>query len=201
MAEKLCERLGMSAPSYWQIDPAGMEVAFAGLLMTARDFARLGELYRNGGTLDGRLDGVAIVPQAWVRQSVTPDAPHLAPGGPIVGDHAFGFGYAYQWWIPAGNPQEYSAIGVYNQFVYVDEARGCTIVKLSANRAYGTSHDEATNREHETIALLRGIAAAACWAWRQSAIRNVTEPVNRAPTAAVTSAGNSGFARNFVSTS
>ena len=71
-------------------------------------------------------------------------------------------GYAYEWWIPAGNAQEYSAIGVCNQFVYVDEARGCTIVKLWSNRAYGTSSDEATNHEHETIALLRGIAAPAC---------------------------------------
>jgi hypothetical protein len=32
------------------------------------------------------------------------------------------------------------------------------IVKLSANRAYGTSSDEATNREDETIEFLRAIA-------------------------------------------
>ena len=32
------------------------------------------------------------------------------------------------------------------------------IVKLSANRAYGTSPEEATNREEETIVLLRAIA-------------------------------------------
>jgi hypothetical protein len=33
------------------------------------------------------------------------------------------------------------------------------IVKLSANRVYGTSTDEATNREMETIAFLRTVAA------------------------------------------
>ncbi len=32
------------------------------------------------------------------------------------------------------------------------------IVKLSANRAYGTSPEEETNREEETIVLLRAIA-------------------------------------------
>jgi hypothetical protein len=34
-----------------------------------------------------------------------------------------------------------------------------TIVKLSANPAYGTSMDEETNREMENIAFLRAIAA------------------------------------------
>jgi hypothetical protein len=34
------------------------------------------------------------------------------------------------------------------------------IVKLSANRAYGTSPDEESNREEETIELVRAIARA-----------------------------------------
>jgi CubicO group peptidase (beta-lactamase class C family) len=69
-------------------------------------------------------------------------------------------GYGYQWWIPAGDRGEFSAIGVYNQFVFVDPSRGVVIVKLSANRRYGTSPDEATNREMETIEFLRAVAAA-----------------------------------------
>jgi hypothetical protein len=36
-----------------------------------------------------------------------------------------------------------------------------TIVKLSANRAYGTAMDEATNREIETIAFSRAVARQA----------------------------------------
>ncbi|MDX6231412.1 MAG: hypothetical protein QOH68_363 [Nocardioidaceae bacterium] len=156
MQEKLCEPLGMSAPSYWLVDGTGMEVAFAGLNMTARDFARLGELYRN----DGVLDGHQIVPAAWTQMSTTTGAPHLEPGQPIVGDHHFGLGYGYQWWIPAGTDGEFSAIGVYNQFVYVDPSRNRVIVKLSANRAYGTTPDESTNREHETVEFLRALARA-----------------------------------------
>jgi CubicO group peptidase (beta-lactamase class C family) len=156
MQEKLCEPLGMSAPSYWLVDGAGMEVAFAGLNMTARDFARLGELYRN----DGVLDGHQVVPAAWTKMSTVTGAPHLEPGQPIVGDHHFGLGYGYQWWIPAGSDGEFSAIGVYNQFVYVDPSRNRVIVKLSANRAYGTTPDESTNREHETVEFLRALARA-----------------------------------------
>ncbi|HEY3018539.1 MAG TPA: serine hydrolase domain-containing protein [Solirubrobacteraceae bacterium] len=154
MQEKLVEPLGMTAPGYWVLDSAGREMAFAGVNLTARDFAKLGELYRN----DGVYNGTQVVPAAWVRASVTPDAPHLIAGRPILADHPLPLGYGYQWWLPDGDRGEFSAIGVYNQFVYVDPSRGVVIVKLSANRAYGTTPDESTNRDIETIAFLRAIA-------------------------------------------
>ncbi|MEV6559938.1 serine hydrolase [Nocardia sp. NPDC051756] len=156
MREKLCEPLGSTSPGYWLLDGAGREAAFGGLNLTARDFAKLGELYRN----DGRWQGEQIVPQAWVRDSVRADAAHLAPGRPIVGTHPIDFGYGYQWWLPASTRGEFCAIGVYNQFVYVDPTAEVVIVKLSANRAYGTIADESVNREIETMAFFRAIVAA-----------------------------------------
>lgn len=153
MHDRVFQPLGMTSPGHWLVDSKGMEVAFAGLAMTARDYARLGELYRNDGVWDGRQ----IVPASWVQQSVRPDSEHLEPGRPIVGTHPFGFGYGYQWWIPDGTRGEFTAIGVYNQFIYVDPLSHSVIVKLSANRAYGTSDQERTNRESETLAFLRAI--------------------------------------------
>ncbi|MEE1808284.1 hypothetical protein [Streptomyces sp. BE133] len=94
-----------------------------------------------------------------MRDSVTATAPHLRPGRPLVGgQQADGGGYHYQWWLPAGDRGEFSAVGVYNQFVYVDPVSRTTIVKFSAGRRYGTSSDEATSGEEETIAFLRAIA-------------------------------------------
>lgn len=156
MLQKLVEPLGFEADSYWLVDDTGMEMAFAGLNMTARDFAKLGELYRN----HGRWSGAQIVSKNWVRTSVRADAPYLQPGMPILADHPLDLGYGYQWWLPAGDRGEFSAIGIYNQLVYVDPSRDVTIVKLSANPAYGTSMDESTNREMENIAFLRAIAAS-----------------------------------------
>lgn len=156
MHEKLVEPLGFESDAYWLVDGTGMEMAFAGLNMTARDFAKLGELYRNKGQWNGRQ----IVPEEWVSASVSADAPHLQPGQPILADHPLDLGYGYQWWLPNGDRGEFSAIGIYNQLVYVDPSRGVTIVKLSANPAYGTTMDESTNREMENIAFLRAIAAA-----------------------------------------
>jgi CubicO group peptidase (beta-lactamase class C family) len=154
MREELCVPLGMESPGYWLVDSKCREMAYAGLNLTARDFAKLGELYRNGGRWGERQ----IVPADWVLASTRIETPRLAPGKPIVGDHAFPLGYGYQWWLPDGNRGEFSAIGVYNQYVYVDPSRGVVIVKLSANPAYGTSKGEETNKDIENIEVLRAIA-------------------------------------------
>ena len=155
MQEKLWHPLGMEADGYWILDSTGMEHTYGGLNAIARDYAKIGELYR----LNGKWHGNQIVSEAWVKASVTPDAPHLMPGNTGLSDSVFGYGY--QWWVPEGNEGEYSAIGVYNQFVYVNPTRRVVIVKLSANRRYGSTNDEAGYRELESIELMRAIAAAA----------------------------------------
>lgn len=152
MTEKLWHPLGMESEAHWLLDDEGMEMAFGGLNATARDYAKLGELYRLGGRWNGRQ----LVPEAWVGASVTPDAPHLTPEAKA--DDPFPVGYGYQWWIPAGDEGEYSAIGVYNQFIFVNPTRGVVIVKLSAFSDYATSLEEDAYREVETIELFRAIA-------------------------------------------
>ena len=154
MQEKLCEPLGMESEGYWLVDDAGMEMVLGGLNLTARDYAKIGELYRNKGT----WNGVQIVQQDWVESSVKPDSAHLEVGSVVVGGHVLPLGYGYQWWVPEGDSGEFSAIGVYNQFVYVDPSRDVVIVKLTANPTYGTTTEESENQEMETIEFLRAIA-------------------------------------------
>jgi CubicO group peptidase (beta-lactamase class C family) len=154
MQEKLCEPLGMESPGYWLLDDRGRELAFGGLLLTARDFAKLGELYRNGGVWRGHQ----VVPASYVVDSIKVNAPHLAPGKPVIGDHTLPIGYGYQWWLPDGDGGEFTALGVYNQFVFVDPARGVVIVKLSANPVYGTTAGEETNKDFHNISALRAIS-------------------------------------------
>ena len=147
--EKLWEPLGMERDAYWITDDSGMEMSAGGLQVTARDFAKLGQLYLQGGEWQGRQ----IIPARWVHDSVTPDAPHIMPGL----DPAYPVGYGYQWWIPQGDEGEYSAIGVYNQFIYVNPAKRIVIVKLSANSGYGLTDDDSSWRELETFELFRAI--------------------------------------------
>jgi hypothetical protein len=47
-------------------------------------------------------------------------------------------GYGYQWWAP-DDSGAFCAIGVYNQFVWVDPASHTVIAKSSAFQRYGSS--------------------------------------------------------------
>lgn len=153
MQEKLWHPLGAEHDADWVHDSEGREIAAWGLNSTARDFAKLGELYR----LKGRWGGAQLLPAHWVEASVTPDAPHLMPGDNPQSNRVLGYGY--QWWIPGGQ-SDYTAIGVYNQFLYVNPESGVVIVKLSAYSDYGVTHDEKAYRELESIEFFRQVTAA-----------------------------------------
>ncbi|MFT4852892.1 MAG: CubicO group peptidase (beta-lactamase class C family) [Candidatus Pseudothioglobus sp.] len=149
ITDKLWHPLGMESDAYWLVDDENVEMAFGGLNATARDYAKLGELHR----LNGAWQGKQIVSASWVAAATTPDAPHLLPGV----NKDFPLGYGYQWWVPETSEGEYSAIGVYNQFIYVNPTRDLVIVKLSAFSDYALSLDESSYRELETIAFFRAI--------------------------------------------
>ena len=74
LESKLWHPLGMESDAYWLTDDLGVELAFFGLNATARDYAKLGELFRN----QGKWGDVQIVSGDWVHASTTPDAPHLS---------------------------------------------------------------------------------------------------------------------------
>ena len=150
MQEMLWHPMGAQDSGYWILDSKNMEMAYAGFNATARDYAKLGELYRLGGKINGKQ----IIPRDWVKASVKPDAPHLMPGDNPLSD--FPLGYGYQWWVPDLSG-DFSAIGVYNQFIYVSPKSNMVIVKLSANSIYGTSEALSTLSELEAIEFFKTI--------------------------------------------
>ena len=151
MQEMLWDPIGAEDNAYWLLDSENMEVAYGGLNATARDYAKLGELYR----LRGRMNNKQIIPEKWIDESVRPDAPHLMPGENSMSDYPLGYGY--QWWIP-DESGDYMAIGVYNQFIYVSPKNNSVVVQLAANKIYGVDAIETTVSEFESIAFLRTLA-------------------------------------------
>jgi hypothetical protein len=135
-----------------QMAPRQVEVADRwdedgeGLAHTLSDYARLGVLYLSGGVSNGRR----IVPEDWVKASVTPDAPHVAP-------RPGAWGYGFQWWVPDSSGA-YAAIGVYNQLVWIDPASRTVIAKTSAFRRYAADLQPQSYRIADHFALFRAIA-------------------------------------------
>lgn len=141
MAEHLLGQTGAYGAPHYITDGYGVAFVLGGLNLTLRDYAGLGELFRNHGRIGERR----ILPEAWVVESTTPSA-NSAPGAER---------YGYQWWMPAdAAPREYMAQGVYGQYIYVNEPAGLVVAVTGADlnfRAPGAFED--------SVAMFRALAA------------------------------------------
>ncbi len=87
----------------WDTDAKGMAIGGWGLQLTARDMAKLGYLYLQQGTWDGKQ----IVPRAWVEEATRQ---HTTTDGSL--------GYGYQWWTYP-TLDAYAALGRSGQTIFV----------------------------------------------------------------------------------
>ena len=147
LQEKLWQPLGMERDAIWAVDgydENAMEIAFCCLSVTVRDYAKLGRLYLN----QGQWQGNNLLPENWVPQATRPGSPHLEPG---ASPHDYGpRGYQYQWWMPADYEDEYMAVGIWGQYIYVSEPDNLIIVKTSVDPDF-------TPNVAENIAFFRGV--------------------------------------------
>lgn len=150
--EKLWSRLGAESDVKMLVDAVGEPLVYGGVNIRLRDMARFGKLYLNEGR---NFAGEQLVPASWVKASTTPDAPMLMP----MADNpqsSSGFGYKYQWWIPfTPDGDDFAAIGIYGQFVYVNPKRNVVIAKTSSYLDY-TKDGGWMN--HETLVAMQAIA-------------------------------------------
>ncbi len=131
LSETILRPMGMEADAYYITDGFGTAFVLGGLNLRTRDYARFGLLMAQ----NGRLNGVKIVPADWIAQSTNNSAP-----GPYAGDRGTDngqLGYGYQWWLPANaTAGEFFAIGVYGQYIYVNQAENVVIAVNGADRNF-----------------------------------------------------------------
>lgn len=143
MSEKLWKPAGMESDAYWIMDgpdSVGREFYGAGLNATARDHARFGLMFLNGGVADGKQ----VVPAEWVKEATVPDEGYepIAPGE--------GLGYQYQWWTFADS-DAYAAMGLHHQYIYIDPKNDLVIVKVSHT-------PEPVGRDAENVGFFNQVA-------------------------------------------
>ncbi len=155
MQEKLWQPMGAESDAYWVTDSHNMEMALGGLNAIARDYGRFGQLALQGGQRDGQT----IIPAQGMQDSLKTDAAHLkAKEDERSLDN---WGYGYQWWMPPETPEHpgiFMAVGIYDQYIYIDRQRELVIVKLSGNPHYT---DDNYDSLPKTLALFRAIATTA----------------------------------------
>jgi len=119
LQEKLWTPLGMEYDASWSTDRKkdGLEKTFCCLNACARDFAKIGRLYKNKGNWNGKQ----IVSQQWVETSTKLDTSE--------GSAQY---YQCQWWLPRPN-EDFMAQGILGQYIYVNPTKDLIIVRLGKN--------------------------------------------------------------------
>ena len=148
--EKIWSQIGMQDDAFYLTDKQEVEMSLGGLNVTLRDMAKFGQLYLNKGNWNGKQ----VVPAEWVSNSTVPLGKHVQPnaGDQFTSD---AWGYGYQWWIPGPGVSDYTAHGIYNQFIYVNPESGVVIAKTSSNFNF-IEERQYTKDAH--IAIFRAIA-------------------------------------------
>ncbi|RJF74330.1 serine hydrolase domain-containing protein [Rhodopseudomonas palustris] len=137
VSELLWRPLGAEQPASITLDRGGLARTTGGFSMTARDFARLGQLLQGGGARDGR----PVVPPAWVDDLwrngdraawKTGEWQKLFPYRRMS--------YRGGWYVVDDEPAMMFAMGIHGQNLFVDPTHRLVIAKLSSQ---GTPVDTA----------------------------------------------------------
>jgi CubicO group peptidase (beta-lactamase class C family) len=124
-SEKLWKPLGAEFSARWSLDHYdGQEKSFCCFYSTARDFARLGQLFLDSGNWKGHQ----IVSKKWVVESTRP-APLLDEDGKPNES------YGYQWWLTQyGGHRIFYARGLSGQYIVVIPDQRIVMVRLGHKR-------------------------------------------------------------------
>lgn len=148
LADRLWRHIGSRGAANVTVDRAGTARAAGGLSVTVRDLARFGQMMLDGGTAGGRQ----VVPERWI-DDIRRNGDRQAW---LTGDFAglFGRGRYRSCWYDTGDDHgSLAAIGIHEQWIWIDPVRRVVLVKLSSRPE--PSHDPSTMREKS---MLRQIA-------------------------------------------
>ena len=147
LSEKIWNKVGSKSELYYLTDGDGVSFALGGLNLTTRDYARFGQLFLN----NGKWNGEQIIPQDWVKESISVSAPPPA-------DKDDPLQYGYQWWMPPATDDEYFAVGIYGQYIYINPKANMMVVKTAADRNFRADGQKGKIFKLENIAMFRAMA-------------------------------------------
>ena len=109
--------IGAQSQAKWNVDHVGgIEKTFCCFNATARDFARVGQLFVNNG--QASIGGASIISSSYLKRMSNPES-----------TLEYGWGYSAQLWLPY--PDSYLLLGLHGQYIYVQPKEHVVIVKLS----------------------------------------------------------------------
>lgn len=130
LSEYVWAKIGAQQDLVMGVDQFGTGMFDGGLNATARDLARFGHIYVNGGRA---LTGKQVVSQEWVDDTFRQSAELFDAFAKSQGDNMMPGGrYRNQIWFPNGQTNVAVALGIHGQMIYMDPATKLVGVKLSS---------------------------------------------------------------------
>jgi CubicO group peptidase (beta-lactamase class C family) len=125
LEEKIWHPIGAEYDASWSLDSRdGQEFVASGLNATARDLAKFGQLFLNGGKWGDRQ----VVPAGWARASASIDSSRAEPDI----SNWWKMQHHFYWWHPLQPPHgDFYADGSNGERIYVDPATRTVIVQLA----------------------------------------------------------------------
>jgi len=129
LAQHLWSKLGTYHDGAIVVDRAYMAVATGGMTSTLRDAALFGELIRNYGVARGER----LVPAAWIDQTLAlNDADRLRYRNNTLYQNEDWHYYKNMWWILDADREEYAAVGIHGQVIYINRAADTVVAQFSS---------------------------------------------------------------------
>ena len=143
VSEKVFAPLGMRSGT-WLLDRrGGKALGYCCLQVTLEDYAKLGQLYLQGGVVGTER----VVPSGWPAFVSTPPQASHEPPEDTLGP----FGYGHHFWLPGQRRGEYMMAGYNGQIVWIDPERDVVIAMTSADPDFAA-------KKPEWIAMFRALA-------------------------------------------
>jgi len=137
---RLWSKLGMEQDAAIQIDAQSTVFGGGGLMASARDMARFGEMMRLGGKWKGKQ----VVPAAAIAD--------IVKGGgkaEFARSNAYptlpGWSYRNQWWVSHNEHRAYMARGIHGQAIYIDPKAHMVIARVASHPLAGNVNFDPTS--------------------------------------------------------
>jgi len=141
---KLFKPLGITIYQ-WQYTPQGVANTAGGLQMRSLDYAKFGQLYKNGGSWAGKQ----LIPQGWVKKSFTKQ---MALPANVVGEGFYGYLFWNKTYVVNNKPYETyycSGNGGNKIFVFTDQPLVVIVTAEAYNASY--AHPQVDKIMHDYI--------------------------------------------------
>ena len=147
---RIWQPMGAEFSANYMLDPAGIELAGAGLSMSLRDAARFGQMILSNGSYNGQqVLSSKITDRIKTRRNIAEFTRYYDdPWYGVVAED-----YHDQWWSYRG-VDAVAALGIHGQFIYVNSEHNTVIVKQTSD-----PHAEGTRVDDETPLILHAISA------------------------------------------